>query len=75
MVEESRGFLEDIVGEYVDILIANEDEALAYTGYADEVRAVVHPRIIGPTSDPAKRRRVQLPAAGDAATTPAAFLE
>jgi sugar/nucleoside kinase (ribokinase family) len=32
--------LRHIVETYVDILMANEDEALAYTGYSDENRAV-----------------------------------
>lgn len=40
VVEASRDFLAKIVEEYVDILIANEDEALAYTGFSDELRAV-----------------------------------
>jgi sugar/nucleoside kinase (ribokinase family) len=40
VVEESRDFLEKIVTDFVDILIANEDEARAYTGVADERRAV-----------------------------------
>ncbi len=32
VVQESREFLGDLVDEYVDILLANEDEARAYTG-------------------------------------------
>lgn len=40
VVEQSKGFLERIVGEYVDILIANEDEARVFTGHADENDAV-----------------------------------
>ncbi len=40
VVEQSKGFLERIVSEYVDILIANEDEARAFTGHADEKDAV-----------------------------------
>ena len=32
VVAQSRDFLADIVREYVDILIANEDEARAFTG-------------------------------------------
>ena len=40
VVEESRGLLTGIVGEFVDILIANEDEARAYTGETDPGRAL-----------------------------------
>jgi len=40
LVEESRDFLNQIVDRYVDILIANEDEAVAYTGIKDETEAV-----------------------------------
>jgi sugar/nucleoside kinase (ribokinase family) len=40
VVEQSRAVLDDIIGQYVDILIANEDEALAYTGIKDEARAL-----------------------------------
>ena len=40
VVEESRALLERIIGEYVDILMANEDEALAYTGHRNEDRAI-----------------------------------
>ncbi len=40
VVEESRGLLAEIVGEFVDILIANEDEARAYTGETDPGRAL-----------------------------------
>jgi len=36
VVEASRDILDNIVAEYVDILIANEDEARAYTGKNDE---------------------------------------
>jgi sugar/nucleoside kinase (ribokinase family) len=36
VVEQSKAILDDIIGQYVDILIANEDEALAYTGVKDE---------------------------------------
>jgi sugar/nucleoside kinase (ribokinase family) len=35
VVEESRALLVEVVREYVDILIANEDEARAYSGHAD----------------------------------------
>ncbi|MBF0302345.1 MAG: adenosine kinase [Desulfamplus sp.] len=40
VVEASRDILNDIVNEYVDILIANEDEARAYTGFSDELTAL-----------------------------------
>ena len=40
VVEQSRDFLMQIVGEYVDILLANEDEARAFTGFSDEDRAI-----------------------------------
>ena len=40
VVKESHAQLQHIVESYVDILIANEDEALAYTGHKDEVRAI-----------------------------------
>ncbi len=40
IVEESKDFLEEIVGNFVDILIANEDEALAFTGNSDELAAI-----------------------------------
>lgn len=40
VVEQSRVILDDLVRQYVDILIANEDEALAYTGLKDEVNAL-----------------------------------
>jgi sugar/nucleoside kinase (ribokinase family) len=40
VVEESRSLLTEIVGEFVDILIANEDEARAYTGETDSGRAL-----------------------------------
>lgn len=36
VVEESRDLLNRIVADYIDILIANEDEAFAYTGISDE---------------------------------------
>lgn len=36
VVQESRDILGELVPRYVDILIANEDEALAYTGVRDE---------------------------------------
>lgn len=40
VVEESNNILHDIVSRYVDILIANEDEARAYTGHVDEEKAL-----------------------------------
>ena len=36
VVEASKGILEDLVHDYVDILIANEDEARVFTGHNDE---------------------------------------
>lgn len=40
VVNASKDILLNIVKEYVDILIANEDEAKAYTGFEDENRAL-----------------------------------
>ncbi|MEA2060780.1 MAG: adenosine kinase [Thermodesulfobacteriota bacterium] len=40
VVEAARNILGDIVNNYVDILIANEDEAEAYTGFSDESQAI-----------------------------------
>jgi sugar/nucleoside kinase (ribokinase family) len=40
VVEASREILDEIVDNYVDILIANEDEALAFTGESDEEKAL-----------------------------------
>lgn len=40
VVEESKDFIGRIVDDYVDILIANEDEAFAFTGYKDELKAL-----------------------------------
>jgi len=40
VVEDSLDIIGDIVAEYVDILIANEDEARAFTGHDDENRAI-----------------------------------
>ena len=40
VVAESRDMLKKIVREYVDILIANEDEAEAYTGHRNEAKAI-----------------------------------
>lgn len=40
VVEASRHILTDLIRDYVDILIANEDEALAYTGHKDETKVL-----------------------------------
>lgn len=40
VVQESHELVEHIVESFVDILIANEDEARAYTGCPDEARAI-----------------------------------
>ena len=40
VVKESLDQLQQLVESYVDILIANEDEALAYTGHKDEALAI-----------------------------------
>ncbi len=40
VVEASKSILADVVREFVDILIANEDEARAYTGDTDEQKAL-----------------------------------
>ncbi len=40
VVEASKNILTDIVNEYVDILLANEDEAKAYTGIEDEMKSL-----------------------------------
>ncbi len=40
VVEEFHDMFERIVHDFVDILIANEDEARAFTGYADEHKAI-----------------------------------
>jgi sugar/nucleoside kinase (ribokinase family) len=40
VVNASRPVLEHIIKAYVDILIANEDEAAAYTGITDEQKAI-----------------------------------
>jgi sugar/nucleoside kinase (ribokinase family) len=40
VVESSKDLLERLVTEYVDILIANEDEAAAFTGHVDERKAI-----------------------------------
>jgi sugar/nucleoside kinase (ribokinase family) len=40
VVEASKELLEELCAEYVDILIANEDEARAFTGISDEHKAL-----------------------------------
>ncbi|MBD3243297.1 MAG: adenosine kinase [Chitinivibrionales bacterium] len=40
VVEAAKGILADVVKEFVDILIANEDEARVYTGSSDEQKAL-----------------------------------
>lgn len=40
VVNASKDILPDLIKEYVDILIANEDEAKAYTGESDENAAI-----------------------------------
>lgn len=40
VVEESKTLLEKIVRDFVDILIANEDEAEAFTRHSDEIKAI-----------------------------------
>ncbi len=40
VVEATKPLLEEIVETHVDILIANEDEARAYTGHGDEAMAL-----------------------------------
>lgn len=40
VVNAAKDILFDLVRDYVDILIANEDEALAYTGHHDEHKAI-----------------------------------
>ncbi len=40
VVRESKELLEKLINKYVDILIANEDEALALTDQEDEIKAI-----------------------------------
>lgn len=40
VVEQSLELIEKLVADYVDILIANEDEAFAFTGLSDEKQAI-----------------------------------
>ena len=40
VVKESKKLLDQLVDSYVDVLIANEDEACAFTGFSDEHLAI-----------------------------------
>jgi len=40
VVNACRELLEDLIKDHVDVLIANEDEAAAFTGYSDEKNAL-----------------------------------
>jgi sugar/nucleoside kinase (ribokinase family) len=40
VVDAAKSFLDEMVKDYVDILIANEDEARAFTGYSHETDAI-----------------------------------
>lgn len=40
VVESSKAYLDTFVHDYVDILIANEDEARVFTGHEDEAQAL-----------------------------------
>ncbi len=40
VVNACREILDDLIKDHVDILIANEDEAEAFTGYTDETNAL-----------------------------------
>lgn len=40
VVNQSKAVLNEIIRQYVDILMANEDEAMAYTGAGDEMQAL-----------------------------------
>lgn len=40
VVEESKTLFREIVKDFVDILMANEDEAKAFTGHSDKIKAV-----------------------------------
>jgi hypothetical protein len=40
VVRENKDYIEGLVRDFVDILIANEDEAEAYTGHRDEAAAL-----------------------------------
>jgi sugar/nucleoside kinase (ribokinase family) len=40
VVDESKEILPGLIENFVDILIANEDEAKAFTGHSDEIKAI-----------------------------------
>lgn len=40
IVDDTRDFLDRMVDDFVDILIANEDEARVFTGYSNEEKAI-----------------------------------
>jgi sugar/nucleoside kinase (ribokinase family) len=40
VVETFKDLLGKLIAEYVDILMANEDEAFAFTGHLDEMKAI-----------------------------------
>jgi sugar/nucleoside kinase (ribokinase family) len=40
VVEQSKAILDTVIEQYVDILIANEDEAFSYTGMKNETQAL-----------------------------------
>jgi len=40
VVESAKDFLETLIADFVDILIANEDEARVFTGHSDETEAI-----------------------------------
>ncbi|MBF0118314.1 MAG: adenosine kinase [Desulfobacterales bacterium] len=40
IVEASKELLKEVAKEFVDIIIANEDEAYAFTGYREELKAL-----------------------------------
>ncbi|MFP4038977.1 MAG: adenosine kinase [Desulfosudaceae bacterium] len=42
VVHNTRALLEKVVKQYVDILIANEDEAEAYCGHREEEKVIAH---------------------------------
>jgi sugar/nucleoside kinase (ribokinase family) len=40
VINESKEILPELIENFVDILIANEDEAKAFTGHSDEIKAI-----------------------------------
>ena len=40
VVEAAKVFLDSVIQDYVDVLIANEDESRAFTGFCDEIKAL-----------------------------------